>query len=107
MAKANRKFKAPPLFRLMHPRGSFRDFTYINLANFAKNKKAQLDIKIRRRGEKWALNMNEFFPAKRLLSPKERKLTKGEKLSDQIQNGFDMAKEWSDENEKGNDTIQG
>ena len=105
MAKANRKFKAPPLFRLMHPKGSFRDFTYISLVNYAQNKKAELDIKMRKRGEKWVLNMNKFYPAKRLLSPKRIEPTKVQKVSDQIQHGIDIAKQWSDINEKGNDTI--
>ena len=60
-------------------------------------------IKQRKRGEKLMLNLDKWANQQIKLKLKDAdRPTKRQKLSDQIQHGFDIATIWRNENAKGN-----
>ncbi|MCK4328279.1 hypothetical protein KAX02_00395 [candidate division WOR-3 bacterium] len=107
MTKANRKFRTPSLFRLVHPKGSFRDRTIISLVNHAQIRKAEADAKKRKRKEQKAKNLYFY----RTVKPSRKSESAMEKMGISIKTGFAMAKKWKDEYEneqnddKGTDIV--
>ena len=95
MTKANRKFRTPPLFRLLHPRGSFRDFTYITKTRYSRLTKAEKAIKKRKRKEQRAKNLCFY----RMMKPTRKAKRAATKMGIQIQRGFDIAEKWNNEQE--------